>query len=711
MKKTFIIKDIDCANCALKIEDAIKKQEGIKQVHLDFAREKLTIEGDVDKLSRFELEKIAQNIEKDVHIFELDDRIEDIKQGFTLNQWIMYGIGLLFMIIGYIGLEVLDIGLLKFFSIIILIASYIIFGHTVLIKAYKNILKGQFFDEHLLMTIATLGAFAIGEFVEAIAVMLFYRIGEYLQDLSVRRSRKSIQSLLELKPEIAHKKTIDGIIDVEPEALVVGDHIIVRPGEKVPVDGIVISGSSWLDTKAITGESMPRDVFEGKEVVSGSLSISGLMTIQVLKTYENSTVRKIMDFVENNASKKAKTEQFITKFAKLYTPIVVALAFVLAFIIPLVISGFTQDTYSSLILIYIERALIFLVISCPCALVLSIPLSFFAGIGSGSRQGILFKSGSDIEMMNDIEHIVFDKTGTLTEGSFILDQIVSGEPELILEYAAHAEYHSNHPIAKTIIEAYGKPVNDKRVLSIREIAGKGIKANYEGIHLLVGNEHLMHDHHVKFLKTYQMGTIVYVAANQEFIGYLVIKDQLKKDAQKAVSGFKIHHKYVTMVSGDYDSEVKDVSFKVGIDDYYANCLPEDKVTIIDAIKVDRKVCFIGDGINDAPVLTHADLGIAMGGIGSDIAIEAADVVIMNDNPYHVFLGYLLARKTMRIVKQNIILALCIKILVLLLGAIGFANLWLAIFADVGVSILAVMNAMRIFYVKEKKRGENHASQT
>lgn len=711
MKKTFVIKDIDCANCAMKIEEAVKSMHGVTDVNLDVAREKITIEGDIDTLDAKKLENIAQKIEKGVHVYHQNDDIIESNKQFTFKEWIMYGAGFLLLICGYIGYEVIDIGIIKFVSIVMLVTSYGIFGHTVLIKAYKNVIKGQFFDEHLLMTIATLGAFAIGEFVEAIAVMLFYRIGEYLQDLSVRRSRKSIQSLLELKPDIAHKKTSDGIIDVSPEDLKVGDHIIVKPGEKVPVDGIITSGSSWLDTKAITGESMPRDVFEGKEVISGSLSISGLMTIQVLKTYEHSTVRKIMDFVEHNVTKKAKTEQFITKFAKLYTPIVVGLAFILAFIAPLVISWFVQDTYGSLLITYIERALIFLVISCPCALVLSIPLSFFAGIGSGSRQGILFKSGSDIEMMNDIEHIVFDKTGTLTEGSFILDHIVSGEPELILEYAAHAEYHSNHPIAKTIIEAYGKEIDEQRVLSIREIAGKGIKANYQGIHLLVGNEHLMHDNGIKFMKTYQMGTIVYIAANQEFIGYLVIKDQVKKDAHKTILAFKKHHRLLSLVSGDYDSEVKDVSFKVGIEDYYANCLPEDKVTIIDAIKIDRKVCFVGDGINDAPVLTHADLGIAMGGIGSDIAIEAADLVIMNDNPYHVFLSYLLARKTMRIVKQNIVLALGVKLIVLVLGAFGFASLWLAIFADVGVSILAVLNAMRIFYVKDKKRGDNHGSQT
>ncbi|OHE45534.1 MAG: cadmium-translocating P-type ATPase, partial [Tenericutes bacterium RIFOXYA12_FULL_35_10] len=346
--------------------------------------------------------------------------------------------------------------------------------------------------------------------------------------------------------------------------------------------------------------------------------------------------------------------------------------------------------------------LIFLVISCPCALVLSIPLSFFAGIGSASRKGILFKSGSDLEMLAQVKHVVFDKTGTLSEGRFKLDQIVSGEPELILEYAAHAEYHSNHPIARSILEAYGKTPNDKMVLSVREVAGKGVRANYKGIHLLIGNERFMEEQKVKFLKTHQMGTIVYVAANNEFMGYLVIKDQLKPKAKRATQGLLKQHLKVTMVTGDYESEAKDACFKLGIEDYVANCLPEDKVDVILKIKQKEKVAFVGDGINDAPVLTQADVGIAMGGVGSDIAIEASDVVIMNDDPHRVLIAYHLARKTMRIVLQNVFMALGIKMIVLVLGAFGYANMWLAIFADVGVSILAVMNAMRIFKLKKQK---------
>lgn len=696
MRKIYQIKDIDCANCALKIEDAVKKMDGITDVHLDFARESLAVEGDLKRIDLKMIQDVASKIEPSVKVYEKEDVIDKEEVKLTKKEWLIYGLGVILALIGFLFKNILDSNVMDIVSIPFFVGSYLIFGHTVLIRAYKNILQGKVFDEHLLMTVATLGAFALGEFIEAIAVMLFYRIGEYLQDLSVSRSRKSIKSLIDIKPTIAHKIEVEGIIDTTPESLVVGDLIVVRPGEKVPVDGMITEGSSWLDTSSITGESMPRDAFEGKEVLSGSINISGLITVQVMKEYHDSTVQKIMDFVENNAMNKANTEKFMTKFAKYYTPIVVGLAFILAFVVPVVISLIQGVTYGSILLTYIERALIFLVISCPCALVLSIPLSFFAGIGSASKKGILFKSGSDLEMMASIEHFVFDKTGTLSEGKFKLDQIVSGEPELILEYAAHAEYHSNHPIARSILQAYGKTPNDKMVLSVREIAGKGIRANYKGIHLLVGNDRLMDDYKIKYMKTHQMGTIVYVAANEEFIGYLVIKDQLKKRAKRAVQGLLKQHRGVSMVTGDYDSEAKDASFQLGIEDYYANCLPEDKVRIVEAIKAARKVCFVGDGINDAPVLTRADLGIAMGGIGSDIAIEASDIVIMNDDPHRVLVAYHLAKKTMRIVLQNVFMALGIKGLVLILGALGYANMWLAIFADVGVSILAVGNAMRIF---------------
>lgn len=702
MKKTYQIKKIDCANCAMKIENEVKKMDGIKEVHLDFAREYIAIEGEASQIRIENIQKQVSSVESNVKLYEMDEKVEIDDVKLTKREWIIYGIGILLALLGVLFKEIISTPVFDIIAIIFYALSYLIFGHTVLIKAFNNIKKGKIFDEHLLMTIATIGAFIIGEYIEAIAVMVFYRVGEYLQDLSVSRSRKSIKSLISIKPTIAHMIEEEGIKDIIPEELRVGDLIVVRPGEKVPVDGIITEGSSWLDTSSVTGESMPRDAYEGKEVLSGSINLSGLITIQVTKEYIDSTVKKIMDFVENNAMKKANTEKFMTKFAKYYTPIVVGLAFLLAFLVPLFITLIDGVLYHSLLITYIERALIFLVISCPCALVLSIPLSFFAGIGSASKKGILFKSGSDLEMMSSIEHFVFDKTGTLSEGKFKLDQIVSGEPELILEYAAHAEYHSNHPIASSILDAYQKKPNDKLVLSIREIAGKGVKANYKGIHLLVGNDRLMDEYHIKYLKTHQMGTIVYVAANEEFMGYLVIKDQLKKRSKRTIQGLLKQHRGVTMVTGDYDSEAKDASFQVGIENYYANCLPEDKVRIVKNLKTHQKVAFIGDGINDAPVLTEADLGIAMGGIGSDVAIEASDVVIMNDDPHRVLIAYHLAKQTMRIVYQNVMMALGIKGLVLILGAFGYANMWLAIFADVGVSILAVSNAMRIFRMSDHK---------
>ena len=698
MKKAYTIKKIDCANCALKIEAEIKKTPGITQVHVDFAKEKIVVVGEPQLITAKQIEKIAQSVESDIRIYDIDQAFQYEEAKMSNNEWIMYGIGILIIFLAFLLTNInasVTITLGRIFFII----AYVIFGHKVIIKAGKNILRGQIFDEHFLMLIATLGALIIGEYIEAIAVMFFYRIGEYLQDMSVTKSRKDIKALMDIKPTTAHKLTAQGLVDTLPEGLLIGDIVVVRPGEKVPVDGIVTEGSSWLDTSSVTGESMPRDAYEGIEVISGSINLSGLIRVQVMKEYKDSTVYKILDFIENNQMKKAKTERFMTKFAKYYTPFVVLLALIVAFLVPFLLSVINEVTYFSLLDVYVKRALIFLVISCPCALVLSIPLSFFAGIGSSSRKGILFKSGSDLEALSSIEHFVFDKTGTLTDGKFSVNRIVSGDPELILEYAAHAEYHSNHPIATSIIEAYGKKPDDKHVLTIRELAGKGIRANYKGIHLLVGNDRLLDEYHINYMKTHEMGTIVYVAANHEFMGYIVIKDTVKASAKNTIQQLLKRHQ-VSMVSGDYESAAKDVSFQLGLDDYYANCVPEDKIRIVDAIKQEKKVCFIGDGINDAPVLATADVGIAMGGIGSDVAIEAADAVIMNDDPEKVLIAYQIARKTMRIVFQNIFLALGIKGIVLILGALGYASMWLAIFADVGVSILAVLNSMLIFRTKK-----------
>jgi len=699
MKKIYDIKSLDCANCALKIEQEFKKLKGVSKVSVNYAREKVFLEGDIDTYKAKDLEKIAKKIEKAVTVSDENSQNEYLDRHLTKVQWITYAMGMFFLIAGFlldqlIRTPIHEIVALPFYS-----AAYLIFGWDILSKAIKNVLKGKFFDENFLMTLATIGAFAITEYVEAIAVMLFYRVGEYLQDISVSRSRKNIKELVDIRPSIAHLSTNEGIFDILPEKLRVGQLIVVRPGEKVPVDGIITEGSSWLDTTSITGESIPRDAYEGTEVISGSINISGLITIQVMKSFEDSTVSKIIDFVENNQANKAEAEKFITKFAKYYTPFVVAMALILAFIIPWGLSIFTTSTFAEAFSIYFRRALIFLVISCPCALVLSIPLSFFAGVGASSRKGILFKSGSDLEMMSRVDHFVFDKTGTLTQGKFKLFSIVSGEPELILEYAAHAEYHSNHPIAKSIQAAYGKEIDPDLVYSIGEIAGKGMKANYKGINLLVGNHKLLDDNKIKYMKTHEIGTIVYVVADKEYMGYLVIKDTLKKRSKRLIQELKKQNKEITMITGDYETAAMDVGFHLEIENYYANCLPEDKIRIVEELSKKWKVAFIGDGINDAPVLAISQLGIAMGGIGSDAAIEAADAVIMNDDPYQILIAQRIAKKTMRIVLQNIIMALGIKGVVLILGAFGFANLWLAIFADVGVSILAVANAMRIFRTK------------
>jgi len=699
MKKIFDIKYLDCANCAQKIETEYSKLKGVTKVSVNYAREKVYIEGEVEQYTAKKLEVIAKKVEKVVTVSDENTQIEYVDKHLTKIQWITYAMGMFFLITGFLLNQFITSSAREIIPLPFYTAAYLIFGWDVLSRAFKNILKGKFFDENFLMTLATIGAFAITEYVEAIAVMLFYRVGEYLQDISVSRSRKNIKELVDIRPSIAHILTNDGIFDILPEKLKVGQLIIVRPGEKVPVDGIITEGSSWLDTTSITGESIPRDAYEGTEVISGSINISGLITVQVMKSFEDSTVSKIIDFVENNQANKAEAEKFITKFAKYYTPFVVGMALILAFIVPWGLSIFTTTTFSEAFSIYFRRALIFLVISCPCALVLSIPLSFFAGIGASSRKGILFKSGSDLEMMSKIDHFVFDKTGTLTQGQFKLFSIVSGEPELILEYAAHAEYHSNHPIAKSILKAYGKDPDPELVLSISEIAGKGMKANYKGINLLVGNHRLLDDNKIKYMKTHEIGTIVYVVANKEYMGYLVIKDVLKKRSKRLIQELKKQNKEITMITGDFETAAMDVGFHLDIENYYANCLPEDKIRIVEELSKKSKVAFIGDGINDAPVLAISQLGIAMGGIGSDAAIEAADAVIMNDDPYQVIIAQRIAKKTMRIVLQNIVMALGIKGVVLILGAFGFANLWLAIFADVGVSILAVANAMRIFRTK------------
>jgi len=701
MKKRYDIKNLDCANCALKIEAEYRKLDGISSVKVDFAREKVYLEGNISNYKVTDLERIAQKIENQVKISEEHNHHQEGEQ-HNIQELILNLLGIILLIITYLFDHEIITTVNPYVIIFLYVISYVLIGGKIIYNAGKNILHGKIFDENFLMTLATLGAFAINQYVEAIAVMLFYRIGEFFQDLSIHKSRKNIKALMNIKPDIAHLLEGDKQIDIFPEELLVNQVVVVKPGERIPADGIIQIGCSSIDSSSLTGESLPKDVIPGDTVLSGSINLSGLLRVKVTQVYQDSTVARILEFVENNSNKKAQSEKFITRFAKYYTPIVVFLALFLAFVIPGIISLLTESTYIDEFNIYFKRALIFLVISCPCALVLSIPLSFFAGIGASSKAGILIKSGSDLESFSTINHFIFDKTGTLTKGSFEVTSVVSSNEALCIEYAAYAEAHSNHPIAKSIVNAYSKEIDKSLVSDIEEVFGKGIKVRYKNVELLVGNQKLLSDYDIMHEKINEVGTIIYVVANHEFIGYLVIKDQIKKSSKKAIQDLLKLNKKISIVTGDNEQTANDVASFLGIHSVYSNQLPEDKAKIIEDLVKNEKVSFIGDGVNDAPVLSIATLGIAMGGLGSDAAIEAADAVIMNDDPSQIITAYHISKKTLSIVKQNIILALGIKGIVLVLGTLGFANMWLAIFADVGVSLLAVMNAMRIFKQRIKK---------
>lgn len=695
MKKKYDIKYLDCANCALKIEQKFSTLDGIETVRVDFAREKVFIEGNIEQYDSKTLQKIARKVEPNIAINEENTKttetmtwIKKTEIPINIIGVLLAGIALLFEFVNALVIN-------QTMLIFIYVSAYLFIGGKVIFKALSNLTRGKIFDENFLMTLATIGALAINDYLEAVAVMLFYRVGEYLQDRSVDKSRKNIKALIDIKPLFAHLMKDKSLFDVIPDDLEIDQIIIVKPGERIPIDGLVIEGSSSVDVSSLTGESIPKDISKGHEVISGSVNLNAPLTVKVLKRYEDSTVARILDFVENNVNKKARTEKFITRFAKYYSPIVVSFAVILAFVVPFIVSSITGSTYQDEFSIYFRRALIFLVISCPCALVLSIPLSFFAGIGASSKQGILFKSGSDLETMTQIEHFVFDKTGTLTKGKFEVSKIVSKDKELLLEYAAHAESQSNHPISKSILLAYNKKI-ENRVDDIKEIFGKGIQARYKDKHIVLGNFTFMEEQGIDYHKSIDIGTIIHVAANKKYLGYLVIKDQIKDTSKALIDQLLKEGKMVSMVTGDQESSAHDIARQLGIKSVYFGCLPENKAMIVSQLADHSKVAFIGDGINDAPVLTVATLGIAMGGIGSDAAIEASDAVIINDNPAQILVAQKIAQKTMKIVVQNIIMALGIKTIVLILGALGYANLWLAIFADVGVSILAVFNAMRIF---------------
>jgi Cd2+/Zn2+-exporting ATPase len=704
IKREFILEGLDCANCASKIESRINKLSEVKNATVNFATKKLTIQFSNINDAQTIIEKsktIIKALEPDVSMVSAakkkDKSVEEENEEKSLFK--EYGLliagAIVFSIVSFINMP-------SYIKLIMYVLSYLAIGGEVVLKALKNIAKGEIFDENFLMVVATLGAFAIKEYPEAVAVMLFYQVGEFFQDMAVNKSRKSIGTLMNIRPDYANLKVGDELKKVDPDEIEIGDIILVKPGEKIPLDGVVVKGESSLDTAALTGEAIPRDVAKGDNVLSGCVNKNGILEIAVTKAFGDSTASKILDLVENASSKKAKAENFITKFAKYYTPIVVGIAVLLAIVPPLVIEGATFQQY-------IYNALVFLVVSCPCALVISIPLSFFGGIGGASKRGILVKGGNYLEDLNNASTIVFDKTGTLTEGAFGVSkvEVENGYTnDEVLEYAAYAESFSNHPIAVSIVKAYNKQIDKKLIEKYEEVSGFGTKIILNGKQVLVGNEKLLKNQNIKFKPTESVGTIVYVALDNNFIGAIIINDKIKKDSKKAIESLKRSGiKNIYMLTGDNRKVAENVGTELGIDKVYSELLPKDKVDKVEEIfnkkQAKEKIVFVGDGINDAPVLARADIGIAMGGVGSDAAIEAADVVIMTDEPSKIAEAIKIAKKTRVIVLQNIVFALGVKIAILIMGALGFATMWEAVFADVGVALIAVLNAMRALKVSDR----------
>lgn len=585
------------------------------------------------------------------------------------------------------------------FQDVLFVLAYLLVGFEILKKAFRNILKGHIFDENFLMSVATLGAFRIGEFEEAVAVMLFYQVGEFFQSYAVDQSRKSVTKLMDIRPDYANVYRNGEIVKVNPDEVNIGEIILVKPGEKIPLDCTVIEGDGMLNTLALTGEATPRYVKETDSVLSGSISMDGILKLKVEKEFEESTVSKILELVENASSRKSKSENFISKFARYYTPVVVGIAVFLAVLPPLFLGWNTFSTW-------LYRALSFLVVSCPCALVISIPLSFFAGIGASARIGVLIKGSNYLEALSKTKMIVCDKTGTLTEGVFQVQEMnaVGYSESELLKFASYAEYYSNHPISLSLKNAYPKGIDEKMITKNKEFSGKGVESVVFGKKVLVGNEKLMIEKHILIQKNETMGTVVYVAIDNEFAGSIVISDKIKQDAYTAMKQFQKYDIDVVMLTGDRENIAKSVAKKLGISRYHAELLPQQKVELVEKYKNETKnvgnLVFIGDGINDAPVLAYADIGCSMGGLGSDAAIEAADVVIMTDQPSLVANVISISKKTMQIVTENIVFAIVVKVLVLLLSAIGIASMWAAVFADVGVSVIAIFNALRILKIRK-----------
>ena len=704
------IEGLDCPNCAAKVERKINTLEGIKEATVDFLGKKIVVladeisENELVELIQTEVDKIEDGVKVFVPKVQAGESSSEEEDTGKIKKKLLIG-GVLF-VLGIFVPKTLFIPKLAVFLV-----SYLVIGGDVLLSAFKNILNGQVFDENFLMAIATIGAFAIGEYPEGVAVMLFYQLGELLQGIAVNNSRKSIVSLMDIRPDYANIKVGEGIKKVSPEEIKVGEIIVVKPGEKVPLDGKIVKGASTFDTSALTGESLPREAKAGDDVLSGFINKNGLIEIQVAKVFSESTVSKILYLMENAGSKKSKTENFITKFARYYTPVVVITALIVAIFPPLLIQGATFSDW-------IYRALIFLVVSCPCALVISIPLGFFGGIGGASRHGILIKGTNYLEVLNNLESIVMDKTGTLTKGIFKVTEVnvknnikindfENNKTELtkplLLKYAAHIEKFSNHPIAQSIVAEYENSVSkvDENVVKdFEEISGFGIKVNINNHQFLAGNSKLMNLENITFDKKENLGTAIYLAADGKYIGNILISDEVKEDSARAIKGMKENGvKEIVILTGDNEAIGKNIAEKLGIDKVFTELLPNEKVEKLEEIYKTKsekgKVAFVGDGINDAPVLARADLGIAMGGAGSDAAIEAADVVIMNDEPSKIVTAIKIAKKTKEIVWQNITIAFAVKIIVMILGLFGDATMWEAVFADVGVALLAVLNATRV----------------
>ncbi|WP_459128347.1 heavy metal translocating P-type ATPase [Latilactobacillus curvatus] len=682
---------IDCAACATKIEKNVNKMANVKSCSVNFTTQKLNYElTGQEAATEFEqqLATLLPTIEPDMGI-QQSPTPEPSPAKHAINY------DLIRILISALGLAISYLVPLSApAKTTLLLAAFVVIGYDIVWTAIKNILHGEWFDEHFLMSIATIGAFGIGQYAEAVGVMLFYQVGEYFQSLAVNHSRRSIANLVAIKPTIANRLAADGTTEVvAPEAIQVGEHIVVKPGEKVPLDGVITTGDSYVDTSAITGESVPRSFHPGDELLSGTINQSGLLTLEVTKPYADSTVAKILDLVENASSQKAPTENFITRFAKVYTPIVVGIAAIMAIVPPLLFGAPFGD--------WLYRALIFLVISCPCALVISIPLGFFAGIGTASKNGILVKGSNYLEALNDVQTVVFDKTGTLTQGSFSVTTVhsVDQQPDELLALAALVEQHSTHPIGQSILAANQTSLT-KTLSDVQETAGHGISGQLNGQLLQAGKASWLQASGIATLTPSEVGTSVHVAYNNRYLGYIVIADTVKPDAQTAVAQLKhAGIRQTIMLTGDNQAVAQQVSDDLGIDSYQSEFLPQDKVAAVAKLTEDRaangKIVFVGDGINDTPVLARADVGVAMGGLGSDAAIEAADIVLMSDEPTKLATAISIAKYTRRIVWQNIIFALVVKGIFLLLGAFGIATMWEAVFADVGVTLIAILNALRI----------------